>query len=342
MPSAPGQAAWRESGPGPLGTLGELDPVSGNRPPHQSQFHTSQHLPLLSELRLCQALPHHPTALLEGWTDEGLETWVTKRCSAHLTSQGWGRLDFAPRGHLPSPWHVPMGPRHHLASGDQDKVSRREERVEEADSHVSGPGPGGKRPDLPPPWHTSSLAGEAVSASLLPRPCRKPRTRPASRHCNRQGRRWWGTGWGRAEAGFSAVPPDSWGEGEYQKEAAGGAHHPPPTLHSPSTATPRSSMGFEPWPLRTEGAKARQADPRGQCPGQAPEAVCAGANELSEGTLPHLLTCPGLSFLISGTGAIPKSQACLKDKWMNESLCHSMWPGQHALTRSLAHSVNIY
>lgn len=130
--------------------------------------------------------------------------------------------------------------------------------------------------------------------------------------------------------------------GNTRRKQLGGAHHPPPTLHSPSTATPRSSMGFEPWPLRTEGAKARQADPRGQCPGQAPEAVCAGANELSEGTLPHLLTCPGLSFLISGTGAIPKSQACLKDKWMNESLCHSMWPGQHALTRSLAHSVNIY
>lgn len=171
---------------------------------------------------------------------------MTKRCRAHLTSQGWGRLDFAPRGHLPSPWHVPMGPRHHLASGDQDKVSRREERVEEADSHVSGPGPGGERPDLPPPWHTSSLAGEAVSASLLPRPCRKPRTRPASRHCNRQGRRWREGGGGRAEAGFSAVPPDSWDEGEYQEEAAGGG--PPPTLHSPSTATPQSSMGFEPGP----------------------------------------------------------------------------------------------
>ena len=56
---------------------------------------------------------------------------MTKRCSAHLTSQGWGRLDFAPRGHLPSSWHVPMGPRHHLASGDQGRVPRREERMEE-------------------------------------------------------------------------------------------------------------------------------------------------------------------------------------------------------------------
>lgn len=117
---------------------------------------------------------------------------------------------------------------------------------------------------------------------------------------------------------------------------------PPPTLHSPSTATPRSSMGFGPWSLRTEGAEARQADPRGQCPGQAPEAVCAGADGPSEGTLPHLLTCPGLSFLTSGTGAIPKSQACPKDKWMNESLCHSMWPGQHLLTHSLARSLNVY
>ncbi|KAB0338398.1 hypothetical protein FD754_024613, partial [Muntiacus muntjak] len=53
-------------------------------------------------------------------------------------------------------------------------------------SHVSGPGPGGGKPDLPPPRHTSSLSGAAASASLLPRPCREPRTRPVSCHRNRQ------------------------------------------------------------------------------------------------------------------------------------------------------------
>lgn len=85
----------------------------------------------------------------------------------------------------------------------------------------------------------------------------------------------------------------------------------PPTLHSPSTTTPQNSVGFGPWSLRTEVAEARQADPRGQYSGQAPEAVCAEADGPSEGTLPHLLTCPGLSFLISGTGAIPKSHSGL-------------------------------
>ena len=59
--------------------------------------------PALAELPLCQALIQEPTALLEGWTDEGLGARVTKRCSAHCTSQDWGRLYFAPRGHLPSP-----------------------------------------------------------------------------------------------------------------------------------------------------------------------------------------------------------------------------------------------
>lgn len=78
-----GGCAWlrdKQAGERPWtpGTLGELGPVPGNRPLHQSQSHMSQHLPLLSELRLCQALPHHPTALLEGWMDEGPETWVTK------------------------------------------------------------------------------------------------------------------------------------------------------------------------------------------------------------------------------------------------------------------------
>ena len=232
----PGEWPWTP------GTLGELGPIPRNRPLHQSQFHTSQHPPLLSELRLCQALPHHPPALLDGWTDEGPETWVTKRCSAHLTSQGWGRLDFAPRGHLPSSWHVPMGPRHHLASGDQGRVPRREERMEEADSHVSGPGPGGGRPDLPPPQHTSSLAGEAVSASLLPRPCREPGTRPANRHCNRQGRRW-GERRGRVLSCSSRFP----GQGEYQEEAAGGAHHPPST-HLP-LPHPEAQWALGPGPL---------------------------------------------------------------------------------------------
>ena len=76
-----------ESGPGPLGPLWSwaLSQGTGLSINHS---HMSQHLPLLSELRLCQALPHHPMALLEGWMDEGPETWVTKRCSAHLTSQG--------------------------------------------------------------------------------------------------------------------------------------------------------------------------------------------------------------------------------------------------------------
>lgn len=174
--------------------------------------------------------PHHP-ALLEGWTD-GLETWVTKRCSAHLTSQGWGRL-ICPRGHLPSPWHVPMGPRHHLASGDQDKVSRREERWRRQTAMSSGPGPGGKRPDLPPPHGTPRPGRGGCLGLSPPQTCTASpgQDLPAATITDR-GRRWWGRG-GESRAGFSTVPPRFWGRGipEGSSWGAPPTTHPPLTLH---------------------------------------------------------------------------------------------------------------
>lgn len=69
-----------------------------------------------------------------------------------LRGPGLGRLDFPPRpsvriafcGPLPSPWHVPMRPRHHLASGDRIGVcvcggSHKGHRAREAGSRVPWP-----------------------------------------------------------------------------------------------------------------------------------------------------------------------------------------------------------
>lgn len=113
VPSAPGQAAWREGVAWtPWGPLGSWTPSQEQAsPPITVSRHSICLRPPLSELRLCQALPHHPTALLGRLDRRGLETWVTKRCSAHLTSQGWGRLDFAPEvTHCHHPGMCPWGP----------------------------------------------------------------------------------------------------------------------------------------------------------------------------------------------------------------------------------------
>lgn len=199
-----------------------------------------------------------------------------------------------------------MWSRHHLASSDQDGVSRRDEREEDTDKARPWGREGWTRLlccTLCP--HQSR--GRAISAFLLPRPCHEPRTRPASCHLNRQGGRLWEQR-GQGPQLFLQIPR---GRKHQEKEAGvrgGGApDHPPPSQ-------PEAQWTLGPGPPGPRVQRQGRQTPEASLYARSPRQSVQRLMDLPKLLHRNLLTSPGLSFLIGMIGAIPKSQACLKDK----------------------------
>ena len=167
-----------------------------------------------------------------------------------------------------------MWSRHHLTPSDQDGASRRDGRAEDTDKTR----PWGREEQTrllccTPCPHQSR--GRAVSAFLLPRPCHEPRTRPASRHLNRQGGQLWEQ---RGQGPLLLLQiPRGW---EHQEEEAGGVPDHPPPSH------PEARWTLGPGPPGPRVQRQGRQTPGGQLLRQVPEAVCAEADGPPEATPP--------------------------------------------------------
>lgn len=188
----------------------------------------------------------------------------------------------------------------------------------------SGPGPGGRGQTCLPMAHPRPSLGGCLEASSSSQTHCTQAQEPdhhAATITGDRGRRWWGRRGGGGRGRVLSYSSDSWAGNTRRRRLRLPTHH-PPSLCPPHRHAP-SSMGFEPWP-QDEGAKGKTGRPPGPVSRSRPPRQSVREPMNYQKALCHICL-PGLRISLSvGQGPSPKSQACLKDKWIDISLYHSM------------------